>query len=144
MRCTYAARMIAGRLCFAARSVVFIRIMYRNELVSLIRQGKKFKFCWWIEFVELPHRASFLSAFHSSGSSPAILNQCIFYTFTCDMPFHAGQALYQGRSRNCPSWAGGCFPWSTSCCIRCVAPLTQTHLHSPIPSSSYWNPVEKI
>jgi hypothetical protein len=47
MRCTYAARMIAVR-------------------------NQKFQ---TLEFVELLHRASFLSAFHISGSSPAILNE---------------------------------------------------------------------
>ena len=50
------------------------------------------------------------------------LNLCIVYYFAPDISSSTGRALRQGRPSKHTSWAGGCFPCSTTCCIRCAHP----------------------
>ena len=62
------------------------------------------------------------------------LNLCIVYYFAPDISSSTGRALRQGRSSKHTSWAGGCFPCSTTCCIRCAHPPWPALCASPRPA----------
>ena len=62
------------------------------------------------------------------------LNLCIVYYFAPDISSSTGRALRQGRPSKHTSWAGGCFPCSTTCCIRCAHPPRPALCASPRPA----------
>ena len=89
--------------------ILLCHISFQLHCHHLLRAGGLFHFKKYVCIQRCKECRRYQSR-HGAECPMVRVNQCIFYTFTCDMPFHAGQALYQGRSRNCPSWAGGCFP----------------------------------